>query len=110
MSTAKRRRVIAGNWKMYKTQADTQTFFARFNPMVADAADAVRNATDAKAEPNVKVVGIFPEASHPPIVYPVALTMTAKADAAQYLAFLRSQAAKTVFEVYGFTFLPRPAS
>jgi molybdate transport system substrate-binding protein len=67
-------------------------------------------ATDAKAEPSVKVVGIFPEASHPPIVYPVALTMTAKADAAQYLAFLRSPAAKAVFETYGFTFLPRPAS
>jgi molybdate transport system substrate-binding protein len=67
-------------------------------------------ATDAKAEPNVKVVGIFPETSHPPIVYPVALTTTAKADAAQYLAFLRSQAAKAVFEAYGFTFLPRLAS
>ena len=65
--------------------------------------------TDAKAEPNVKIVGVFPETSHPPIVYPVALTMNAKADAAQYLAFLQSQAAKAVFEAYGFTFLPRPA-
>lgn len=67
-------------------------------------------ATDAKAEPNVKIVGVFPETSHPPIVYPVALTMNAKADAAQYLAFLQSRAAKAVFEAYGFTFLPRPAS
>jgi len=67
-------------------------------------------ATDAKAEPNVKVVGVFPETSHPPIIYPVALTMSAKADAAQYLAFLQSQTAKAVFEGYGFTFLPRPAS
>jgi len=67
-------------------------------------------ATDAKAEPNVKVVGVFPETSHPPIVYPVALTMSAKADAAQYFAFLQSQTAKAVFEGYGFTFLPRPAS
>ena len=66
-------------------------------------------ATDAKAEPNVKIVGVFPETSHPPIVYPVALTMNAKADAARYLAFLQSQAAKAVFEAYGFTFLPRPA-
>jgi len=66
-------------------------------------------ATDAKAEPNVKIVGVFPETSHPPIVYPVALTMNAKADATQYLAFLHSQAAKAIFEAYGFTFLPRPA-
>jgi len=32
-----RRRVIAGNWKMYKTIADTRAFFVAFSPMVADA-------------------------------------------------------------------------
>jgi triosephosphate isomerase (TIM) len=32
-----RRRVIAGNWKMYKTIADTRTFFAVFSPLVVDA-------------------------------------------------------------------------
>ena len=30
-----RRRVIAGNWKMYKTQADTHAFFSAFAPLVA---------------------------------------------------------------------------
>jgi molybdate transport system substrate-binding protein len=67
-------------------------------------------ATDAKVEPRVKIVGVFPEDSHPPIVYPAALTANAKPDAAQYLAFLRSQAAKSIFESYGFTFLIKPAS
>src|SRR5262245_59859413 len=66
--------------------------------------------TDAKVEPNVKMVGGFPKESHPEIIYPVALTATAKPEAAQYLAFLRSQAAKTVFERYGFTFLIQPSS
>jgi molybdate transport system substrate-binding protein len=66
--------------------------------------------TDAKIEPGVKIVGRFPEHSHPPIVYPVALTTVAKPAAARYLAFLRSQAAKTVFETYGFSFLVRPTS
>jgi triosephosphate isomerase len=33
----KRRPVIAGNWKMYKTQADTRAYFAAFRPLVADA-------------------------------------------------------------------------
>ncbi len=33
----KRRPVIAGNWKMYKTQADTRVFFAAFTPLVANA-------------------------------------------------------------------------
>ena len=55
-------------------------------------------------------MGIFPAESHPAIVYPVALTAIAKPEAAQYLAFLRSQAAKAVFETYGFTFLIRPTS
>jgi molybdate transport system substrate-binding protein len=66
--------------------------------------------TDAKVEPGVKIVGTFPADSHPAIVYPVAATATAKPEAAAYLAFLRSGAAKAVFETYGFTFLVRPTS
>jgi len=66
--------------------------------------------TDAKVEPNVKIVGAFPADSHPPIVYPVALTVNAKPEAARYLAFLRSPTAKAVFEAYGFTFLVKPTS
>ena len=66
--------------------------------------------TDAKVEPNVKIVGHFPEDSHPAIVYPVALTATAKVDAARYIAQMRSNAAKTIFEKYGFTFLIKPTS
>jgi triosephosphate isomerase (TIM) len=37
MSQAKRRRVIAGNWKMYKTQAETRAFFSAFLPLVRGA-------------------------------------------------------------------------
>jgi triosephosphate isomerase len=37
MSQAKRRRVIAGNWKMYKTQAETRAFFAAFLRLVRGA-------------------------------------------------------------------------
>jgi len=66
--------------------------------------------TDARIEKSVKIVGHFPEDSHPPITYPVALTVNAKPEAARYLAFLRSAAAKAVFEAYGFTFLVRPTS
>src|SRR5258708_10811259 len=39
MSSPKRRRVIAGNWKMYKTQAETRAFFAEFLPLVAGTTD-----------------------------------------------------------------------
>ncbi len=34
-----RRRLIAGNWKMFKTQAETRAFFAAFNPLVAGVQD-----------------------------------------------------------------------
>jgi molybdate transport system substrate-binding protein len=66
--------------------------------------------TDAKVEPGVKIVGTFPPDSHAAIVYPVAATVNAKAEATAYLNFLRSGAAKAVFEQYGFTFLVRPTS
>ncbi len=65
--------------------------------------------TDARVEPNVKIIGRFPEDSHPPIVYPVAATVTAKPDVGRYLAFLRSAEAKAAFERHGFTFLIKPA-
>jgi molybdate transport system substrate-binding protein len=66
--------------------------------------------TDAKIEPAVKVIGVFPDNSDDPIIYPVASTATAKPDAAQYLSFLRTQTAKSIFEKYGFNFLVKPAS
>jgi molybdate transport system substrate-binding protein len=75
-----------------------------------EAALGIVYETDAKAEPNVKIVGVFPADSHPPIVYPVALTANAKPEAAQYLAFLQSRAAKAIFEAHGFTFLARATS
>ena len=63
-------------------------------------------ATDAKAEPKVKVVGAFPESSHTPIVYPVAVTKDAKSpDAAALEAFLRSPDAVKILEGQGFTVL-----
>jgi molybdate transport system substrate-binding protein len=66
--------------------------------------------TDAKVDPNVKIVGAFPADSHPAITYPVAATANAKPEAAAYLNFLRGNTAKAVFEQYGFTFLVRPTS
>lgn len=67
--------------------------------------------TDAKIEPAVKIVGAFPDGAYPPVTYPVAVTAESKKAAAQrYVAFLRSSAAKAIFEKYGFSFLVRPVS
>src|SRR5262249_51883152 len=60
--------------------------------------------------PSVKIIGTFPAGSHPEIVYPVAATLTAKPEAVDYLAYLRSMTGKAIFEQYGFTFLNQPTS
>ena len=39
MSASKRRRVIAGNWKMYKNQKQTRAFFRAFKPLVIEISD-----------------------------------------------------------------------
>ncbi len=75
-----------------------------------EAALGIVYETDAKVEPSVKIIGYFPADSHPPITYPVAATTTAKPETSGYLAFLRSQTAKTIFEKYGFSFLIKPTS
>ena len=66
--------------------------------------------TDAKIEPKVKIIGVFPDDSYPPVTYPVAAVATAKSAATRYVDFLRSNAAKTIFERYGFSFLIKPVS
>src|SRR5580692_12261170 len=75
-----------------------------------EAALGIVYSTDAKVEPGVKIVGTFPAGSHPPIIYPVAATSTAKPDATGYLAFLKTSAAKAIFEKYGFKFLITPTT
>lgn len=62
--------------------------------------------TDAKIDPQVRIVDLFPESSHAPIVYPVALTASASKDTARFNDFLRTAPAKVVFESFGFTVLP----
>ena len=58
--------------------------------------------TDAMIDKHVRVVDVFPATSHAPIVYPIALTMTAKADAAKFVAYIVSPAADVTFKAYGF--------
>ena len=60
-------------------------------------------ASDAKAEPGVRVVATFPEDSHPPIVYPVAALRGARAaQAARFVQWLASPDADALFTKRGF--------
>ena len=61
--------------------------------------------TDAKIEPGVRIVYLFPATSHLPISYPIALTRGASAQAAAFIEFLRGPAATAAFGKYGFIVL-----
>ena len=64
-------------------------------------------ASDAAADPDVTVLGVFPEDSHPPIVYPAAKLRSASFPGTEaFLTYLRSSAARTRFEQHGFSGAP----
>ena len=63
--------------------------------------------TDAKVEKRVRVVDFFPADSHPPIVYPVAVTTQARPAARQFIDFLQSAPAQEAFKKYGFQDPPK---
>ncbi len=61
-------------------------------------------ATDAKASAKVRIAGVFPENSHPPITYPVArLKTSTNPQAEAFRRFLVSRAGKAIFVRYGFS-------
>ena len=60
-------------------------------------------ATDAFAEQRVRIVGVFPAASHAPIDYPLArLKSSTNPEAEAFRRFLLSSEAKVIFRRYGF--------
>jgi molybdate transport system substrate-binding protein len=68
-----------------------------------EAALGIVYATDALIDKKVRVVDTFPAATHLPIIYPAALTIGAKADAAKFLSYIRGPAGSVAFQRYGFT-------
>lgn len=58
--------------------------------------------TDAAVEPGVRIVDIFPAGSHPPIVYPVAVTRRARPGAVAFYQFVRGPEATAIFRRYKF--------
>ena len=61
--------------------------------------------TDAASDPNVKIVATFPADSHPPIIYPIALTTKATDEAKSFFSYIKSPKAAPLFEAQGFTVL-----
>ncbi|MEO7030976.1 MAG: molybdate ABC transporter substrate-binding protein [Herbaspirillum sp.] len=69
----------------------------------AEAPYGIVYRTDALAEPKVRIVDTFPETSHAPIIYPMALTINSHNQSAQEFAnFLSSKQAQPIWVKYGF--------
>ena len=68
-----------------------------------EAALGIVYQTDALAEKRVRIVDVFPEDSHPPVTYPIAVTVHAGKEAQRFEDFVVSEPAKAIFRKYGFT-------
>lgn len=62
-------------------------------------------ATDARISDKVAVIAAFPDDTHEPIVYPIALVVKARPEAAAFLRYLRTPQAAIIFRRHGFTVL-----
>jgi molybdate transport system substrate-binding protein len=95
-----------GIWEKVKDQV-AGTKDVRAALMLVERGEAplgVVYATDAAISKKVRVIGIFPEYTHPPIVYPAALVRGNVTETARnFLKFLKGAEARGVFKKYGFS-------
>jgi molybdate transport system substrate-binding protein len=94
-----------GVWKSIEKQVVRTDNVRAALALVArgEAAFGIVYKTDALAERSVRVVDTFPRTTHAPIVYPAALVAPEKSPVAKALLdFLRSGAARPIWEKYGF--------
>jgi molybdate transport system substrate-binding protein len=75
-----------------------------------EVAAGIVYSTDAKASAKVKVVATFPESSHKPIRYPIALCKGASRAAAEFLTYLGGPDTAAVFSSHGFIPLSGPGA
>ncbi|MCC1491140.1 molybdate ABC transporter substrate-binding protein [Cognatishimia sp. F0-27] len=73
---------------------------------LGEARFGITYATDARAEPRVSVVGLFPPESHAPITYPMVLIRETPQARALH-RFLQTPSAAAVFAAHGFAVLAR---
>lgn len=101
---AKQSLTYLGWWeKLKKHVVSTQDVRATLSQVERDECDVgIVYASDAQASHKVNVAGEFPENSHVPIVYPIALLPQANAEAKAFYRYLQSAEAKSLLISYGF--------
>jgi molybdate transport system substrate-binding protein len=68
-----------------------------------EAAFGIVYLTDARIDKNVKLLDTFPDSTHAPIRYPIALTAKASPEATRFAQFVSGKRAAPIFEKYGFS-------
>ncbi len=68
-----------------------------------DAPLGIVYATDALVDKKVHIVDVFPDDTHLPLVYPIALTTASRGGAAKFVAYIRGPAGDAAFRAYGFS-------
>ncbi|MGH6877076.1 MAG: molybdate ABC transporter substrate-binding protein [Rhizomicrobium sp.] len=69
-----------------------------------DAPLGIVYVTDARVSSRVRIAGVFPAATHAPIIYPAGIVKGADTPSVQkYFRFLRGAEARAVFARFGFT-------
>ena len=63
-------------------------------------------ASDAKLFPELKVLGVFEDFTHDPIIYPASLVNTGSREASLFFEYLAASKTLKVFEKYGFLITP----
>lgn len=94
-----------GQWDSVKTRlAESESVRAALMLVArGEAPLGVVYASDAKAEPSVRIVATFPDNSHPDIIYPIAALRGAhEAQAAAFMRWLTSPKGRAIFERHGF--------
>jgi molybdate transport system substrate-binding protein len=104
---AKQALTSLGWWKMVESRlVETEDVRAALNFVArGECQVGIVYATDAAISKDVVVAGVFPENTHPPIIYPVGL-IKKNAASVKFYQFLQTGQAKTVFKKYGFSALP----
>jgi molybdate transport system substrate-binding protein len=75
----------------------------------AEASLGIVYRTDAAIDPRVRVIGVFPAGTHPPIVYPAAAVARGKPAGTAFVVYLSGAEARATFGRHGFTPAPSPA-
>ena len=100
-----------GVWASVKTKvARTENVRAALTLVArGEAPYGIVYATDALAEPGVRVLDAFPANTHPPVVYPVAVIAASRSPAAAraLVTYLASDAARATWQRYGFAPIAR---